>query len=72
MRQQTEKIVVLILVLMEVGLGVKDSIVSRLKRTIVLILVLMEVGLGVYHKLTKTQKCASLNPCFNGSRSRGL
>ena len=64
---EEESVKVLILVLMEDGLGRHPSIVSGRHR--VLILVLMEDGLGRHPPFT-VHPSSGLNPCFNGRWSR--
>ena len=54
---------------MEVGLG-EWSLINKLRHSQVLILVLMEVGLGGIEGYDTKLIESSLNPCFNGSRSR--
>ena len=60
---------VLILVLMEDGLGLQLSALINVHLR-VLILVLMEDGLGLSKKLKKSISRRCLNPCFNGRWSR--
>ena len=55
---------------MEVGLGANLKLKTMLIPVKVLILVLMEVGLGERSFLRFQVDLESLNPCFNGSRSR--
>ena len=59
---------VLILVLMEYGLGDENIDLTEILK--VLILVLMEYGLGV-SRAPRDVVVLSLNPCFNGIWSRG-
>ena len=68
-RRLTWLTAVLILVLVEDGLGVIQKHMEILNST-VLILVLVEDGLGDFSKSIKdvTEKC--LNPCFSGGWSR--
>ena len=60
---------VLILVLVDVGLGRVKNAVERIVR--VLILVLVDVGLGHATSVSLASSVASgLNPCFSGCWSR--
>ena len=61
--------VVLILVLVEIGLGVEDRALCNLGFNLVLILVLVEIGLGeVPHRGHHRTDTRRLNPCFSGNR----
>ena len=60
---------VLILVLMEYGLGAYSDIRSY-RHCDVLILVLMEYGLRLVTRLSSEMTWFRLNPCFNGIWSR--
>ena len=60
---------VLILVLMEDGLGQALRMAKKSSKGFVLILVLMEDGLGQSFD-NNIQEFLSLNPCFNGRWSR--
>ena len=61
---------VLILVLMEYGLGRSHRGVGRGLSSLVLILVLMEYGLGRDLRGVEGRNLLCLNPCFNGIWSR--
>ena len=60
---------VLILVLVESGLGVSRVEYYAPDNTVVLILVLVESGLGVVTIDGKEHRLHSLNPCFSGKWS---
>ena len=61
---------VLILVLVEDGLGEGENIVQINLVVLVLILVLVEDGLGVLLNGATSWTLYSLNPCFSGGWSR--
>ena len=61
---------VLILVLVDVGLGLLEKADINFQEKVVLILVLVDVGLGLIVGNLKYPALTSLNPCFSGCWSR--
>ena len=62
---------VLILVLVDVGLGQNMKTKAELIKEVVLILVLVDVGLGLLHTgAVSIKNTNGLNPCFSGCWSR--